>query len=516
MKKTIYTFLTLLVVSMAGCKDDFFDINENPNLPTEGSITPNLILPRVLHATAARMATSYDYSAHWMGYWARSGSYGTSAEQESYSITTGFQADEWSGAQTATSANGWYDILADVDKMQKMGEASGEAFYVATAKVIKAIGFMYLVDQYNNVPYSKAFDLSGNILPAYDKGQDIYNDLLVQLDEAAALFATAEISDAAYNADIMFGANPDLHDNTVAKEKLMWRKLANTMRLKLLIHESEVVSASTVSDVIAKINADGSGFIASNETAAVQPGYQASDLQQNPYYDTYKITALGAPDNYNRANNYILGKYRNNNDVRYEYVFSEAQTPIGNNIYYGYNFGEVIPNNAPSAVNSSDVAGPGLAASPSQAQWLFTSVESLFLQAEAIQRGWIPGSAESAYNNAVRESFSWLGAPSADADEYLGQTNNTIVSWSLAQDKIKLIAMQRYLALIGINNFEAYVDYRRLGVPTDLPLSLYSGRNSNNIPLRMLYPQNEYNYNAANVAAEGVIDAQTSRIFWDK
>ena len=76
--------------------------------------------------------------------------------------------------------------------------------------------------------------------------------------------------------------------------------------------------------------------------------------------------------------------------------------------------------------------------------------------------------------------------------------------------------MQKYMALIGINNFEAYVDYRRLGVPTDLPLSLSDNKGSNVIPFRLHYPQAEYNYNAANVAAEGNINPQTSKIFWAK
>lgn len=506
MKKIIYVFGLLLIVT-AGCKKDFFDINQNPNSPSEESINSQLILPRVLQASAAKMATSYDYAAHWMGYWARSGTYGPSAEQESYNITTSYQRDEWG---TRDSNTGWYDILADANLMEKKSSAAGEKFYVATAKVIKAIGFMYLVDQYNNVPYSKAFDFQGNILPAYDKGADIYADLLIQLDSAATMFADAEITPEMEVADIMFGGDLD-----------SWRKLVNSQRLKLLIHQSEVVSGSVVTAEIAKITAEGSGFIGAEETASVNPGYTVAAGRQNPYWDAYKLTELGAVvDDYNRANNYILNKYRNNDDIRYQYVFSRAATPIGSNTYYGYNFGEVVPPSAPKAINSSDVAGPGLAKSATQDQWLFTSVESLFLQAEAIQRGWLPGDAESAYRAAVEESYNWLEVEDAstEAETYL-DSGTPIVSWSgaaSADAKIKLIVMQKYLALIGINNFEAYVDYRRLGVPTDLPVSLYPGRGNNEIPLRLAYPQEEYSYNGANVAAEGTINPQVSKVFWDK
>jgi hypothetical protein len=400
--------------------------------------------------------------------------------------------------------------------MEKKAEVSGQTFYSGAAKVIKSIGFMYLVDQYNNVPYSKAFDITGNILPTYDKGEDIYKDLLLQLDAAAKIFAavnkTADPSIAA--ADIVF-------EGDLTK----WRKLVNSQRLKLLLRQSQLFGGTAPAAEIAKITADGSGFLMAGESASLQPGYAKIADQQNPFWNAYKKTPLDANiDDYNRANNYVLNKLRNNNDERYKYYFSRAATPIGTNVYYGYNFGENVPNSAPKAANSSDVAGPGLALSPTMEQWLFTSVESMFLQAEAIQRGWLAGDAEAASENAIIESFKWLGVTSG-TDGSVNATNTAIAymaqetpltTYSAATDKVKFIVMQKYLALVGVNNFEAWVDYRRVGVPTDLPLSMSTGRGSNVIPLRLLYPQAEYNYNADNVGKEGTINAQTSKVFWDK
>ncbi|MFC0606418.1 SusD/RagB family nutrient-binding outer membrane lipoprotein, partial [Rufibacter quisquiliarum] len=422
-------------------------------------------------------------------------------------ITNTFEQDEW---------NTWYDILTDVDIMEKKAVAEEQNFYVAIAKTLKSIGFMYIVDQYGNAPYTKAFDVTGNILPAYDKGEDIYKDLLLQLDEAARLMAGAAITTDMRNVDIMFGST---RGYSVDNQKLMWRKLINSQRLKLLIRQSEVFGGTAPAAEIAKITADGSGFLGAGQTADVQPGYAVVDGQQNPFWNAYEVTALGARDDYNRANNYVLDKLMNNNDIRYQYYFSKVQTKTTAqpNDYYGYNFGEIIPNNAPNAANSSDVSGPGLAKSATQPQWIFTSVESMFLQAEAIQRGWLPGDAKAAYENAVRESFTWLGVSNATAtaNTYLGEN---IANWDapINANKINLIVMQKYLALVGINNFEAWVDYRRVGVPTDLPLSLAPGRGTNGIPTRLLYPQSEYNYNSANVASQGSINSQTSKVFWDK
>lgn len=525
MKKYIYSFLTLLLIVSAGCKKDFFDINDDPNNPIEENMTPQLILPNVLNAAATKMATSYDYTAHWMGYWARSGSYGPSNPLENYNLTTTYEQNEWVNGNT-TVANptvSWYNILMDANTIERKAQESGQTFYLGIAKVIKAVGFMYLVDQYNNVPYSDAFKGTESIAPKYDKGQDIYNDLMVQLEEAKALFENAEITanPGIQEADIMFGG-----------DAAMWKKLANTQYLKMLLRQSEILGSAPAAD-LAKIN-DGTGFLMAGETASVDPGYSVNQYQQNPFYGTYKFDHNGEPiDDFNRANNYVLNKYRDNNDIRYQFVFSAARTPISGNRYFGYDFGFVDNNpDQPKAVNSSDVAGPGLAKSPTQPQWFFTSVESLFLQAEAVQRGWISGTARDAYENAVTESFVWLGAsrtdngvtstPAQTADLYLNQhagnpdVRNSIVDWDKATNKLSLIIGQKYLALCGINNFEAWADYRRLGYPSDVPLSLSPSRNGRLIPVRLLYPQNEYAYNGANVQAEGTIDAQTSKVFWDK
>ena len=56
----------------------------------------------------------------------------------------------------------------------------------------------------------------------------------------------------------------------------------------------------------------------------------------------------------------------------------------------------------------------------------------MFLQAEAIARGWMPGNAKTAYEAAVTESFVWLGVPDAvnAAADYMA--NSPIANWDNA------------------------------------------------------------------------------------
>ena len=142
--------------------------------------------------------------------------------------------------------------------------------------------------------------------------------------------------------------------------------------------------------------------------------------------------------------------------------------------------------------------GPGIAKGPDMAQWLFTSSESLFLQAEAIQRGALSGNAKTMYESAVKESFSWLGIPNAStvANSYLNAPLKTFAVWDANTNKLTLILTQKYIAMFGINGLETWTDYRRTGAPS-VPLSIYKSRGSNVIPKRLIYPLEEYQYNSA-------------------
>ncbi|MCP9753308.1 SusD/RagB family nutrient-binding outer membrane lipoprotein [Ferruginibacter sp. HRS2-29] len=517
MKKYIYLVILFFTLAIASCKKSYLDINQNPNSPTEESITPELILPYALNATASNAGAGYAAVARWMGYWTRGGDYGPSTEEESYNITTGFGAGGWAS---------WYDNLYDYSVIAKKANASGQKFYEGIAKAMKTVGFMYLVDTYNNVPYSKAFDVNGNILPAYDKGADIYKDLFVQLDEAMALVSAPMPGDNGLNTftnstDIMFGGSVTL-----------WKKFINTQRLKLLIHTSNV-NSSYLNTELAKITSDG--FLNSGQTAQVDPGYKKAEnsakvSQQNPFWNNYKLDINGtAIDKYNRANNYVLNELRGGNDIRYQYYFERAATPLSGNTYFGYDYGFVDsdPDN-PKSANSSGVAGPGLAKSFSQPQWMLTATESLFLQAEAQNRGWTlsngaafaGATAAATYGLAITESFTWLGVTNATTEANAIIAANPFSTANLYK--------QKYLSLVGVNNFEAWVDFRRLntlnsGTAPDqstgpyphIPRSESPSIGTNHIPLRYRYPQNEYNYNAANVALENNPEPQTSPIFWD-
>jgi hypothetical protein len=146
---------------------------------------------------------------------------------------------------------------------------------------------------------------------------------------------------------------------------------------------------------------------------------------------------------------------------------------------------------------------------------LMTAAQSLLLQAEAAQRGYINDDPKMLFQNAVTASFEFDGVQDADiaAADYLAQANPE-VNYDLATDKIKLIISQKWYVLNGIDILSVYNDYRRTGFP-NVPLSIASG-SKGKVPIRLLYPQREINLNGANVFQQGSIDPFSTPVFWNK
>lgn len=495
MKKLSISVIALSMgVLLIGCKKSFLDINQDPNNATEASITPELTMAPQLAAVAARNASSWDYLNRWLGYWSASGSYSRGTVEMSYNITNDFGAGVW---------NGVYYTIGQLKSIEKKAEALNWKFYQGIAIILQAHEMGMLVDLYGNVPYTTAADLAGNIRPAYDKAEDVYKDLIPKIDAGLALIKAADGSDTKINTiDILFKG-----------DKTKWAKFANTLKLRLLLHTVKTSTFNAPAE-IAKITAEGSGFLGDGLGAMVQPGYTAD--KPNPYYNAHFFSIAGAEnDNYNRANNFSLTLMKDLSDERYKRLYRECKALPGQ--WRGTDYGQ----NPLDDVNSDRTSGPGygITASASVPMWIMTSVEAMFLRAEAVARGWLPGDAQAAYNAAVTESFVFLGVPNAvaTATTYLGGLNSR-VEWPATgtlDEKIAVIAWQKYFALNGIQANETWTDIRRLGV-VQPPLSLAPERGSNPIPVRLLYPTTEYSYNEDNVNAEGTVSQFTTSIFWDK
>jgi len=456
------------------------DVNVDPNRVTETTVTGALIFPAAAHETGQRMsAGNFTFLNDWVGYWSGSGVFAIDATETTYNITPNFADVLWQN---------YYNTLFDLEQSRAKAITAGDDVLAGAAMILSAKLWQDLVDMYGDIPYSQAFQFAKYPLPAYDKGQDVYNDLQGKLDQAIAYMGEKALS-SFKTTDIVNKGN-----------QTKWIKFANTLKLRLLIRQSEIPGFNPSAD-IAKIVANG-GVLHSGETVSVNPGYENSTNKQSPFYAQYGFTvnnAEAAPSV--RANTYLVNLLSANNDPRVSQYF----IPVGNKV-----IGTVYGLTAGNPAVASGI-GPGLANNAAQDQWILTSVESMFLEAEAIERGWMSGDPAAAYQAAVTESFIFLKVPNATAAATSYLANFPYPG------TIKGLLFQKYLSMAGFGPLEAWSDLRRIGfdiIPAGY-ITANPGKVSPTIPIRLLYAENEYTTNSANVNAVGTIDQFTSKIFWD-
>lgn len=477
--------IALFVVGFTtSCSDDFFDVNDSQNSAV--SSTPSLSLPVAQKYSVDVLQGNYNsmntLGNLWSYTWAAGGDYVYFTDETAYLITSTFRTSTFSSAYLLPLRN--YDVV-EKNTDPKFSN------YVAIAKIMKAFHFQYLVDAYGDIPYFQALQAGANTTPAYDDANVIYDDLIVQLTAAQDLIANADAT------AVKPGANNDI---MLQGNMAMWAKFANTIKLRILLRQSEKAGLVSQADFDAAVD-NGIGFLGAGENIFANPGYVNDANKQNPFYGAFGKTVAGDPAsnaNATRATDYAISKLAT--DPRRSRIYSPAGSSS--------NFIGIAQNNVGGPVSAAlSGIGPGILKSASQDGVIMLAAESLLLQAEAASKGYITGDAEALYNAGVQASFDYLGAGSSAA--YL-------VDYPYPADtafNLQAIIYQKWVALMGINGFETWIEYRRTGFPADLPVAPNQSA-STTIPVRLLYPSSEYAANPNNVPTQTSSAAFTSKVFW--
>jgi hypothetical protein len=307
--------------------------------------------------------------------------------------------------------------------------------------------------------------------------------------------------------------NPGSSDIVYGGNMTDWQKFANTLKLRLAIHQSNLTTNTAQADLASTA---GIGYIDAASEANCQPGYEDALDKENPFYGFWGFDQNGNPTEVYllfEANSVAVGMLEARNDPRLTYFYAPVAGAPGNGIVSDQLGNDIANPQVASAL------GPGLLKSSTQSEGLFSSHESYFLQAEAVARGWITaGGATPAelYNEGITASFNDLAVPAASLAPYLAQADVAYPAGAAFQTQLKAIITQKYLALDGYFNLEAYNEFRRTGYPVlpQNPASQDPGALSPTLPTRIPYPLTELNTNPANLAREGSINIFTSKIFW--
>lgn len=522
----------MALIAVQACSDDFFDVNEDENNPVTS--IPSLTLPVAQKASADLISGSrfnggtfsINTLGNFFGYvWAASGNYIFFTDVTNYQINTTFRP------AVSLFESSYVDILSNYDFVEDYANGTADSIkyanYSAIAKIMKAYHYQYLVDAFGAVPYTEALQQQANTAPVYDNGEFVYNAIY---DELLAAQELIEIGMT--NTDVLSVEG----DIMLSGDMQTWLKFANSLKLRILLRQSE--TGADLSAKYAALAANPYGFLGQGETVYCNPGYSQDVGKQNPLFDGFGLSVdenLAPNAEAVAPTDYIIKKLRDEyNDPRLD----ELYTPVGVNVPLTVNDQPVEelppPNdflgiaqnqnqvnaNAPQASDLSHI-GPGVLKGATQGAIIFSSYESLFLQAEAVQRGFLPGNAQDLYETAIAESFLQLECKSLvggsvvpdDPSIYYTQAIPN-VGWTASPNKIEAIITQKWIALSGTNGFELWVEFRRTGYPTGLPAAP-DATGGTTIPVRLLYPASEVATNP-NVPQQALTDAFSSKVFWDK
>ncbi|HEY3220547.1 MAG TPA: SusD/RagB family nutrient-binding outer membrane lipoprotein [Gemmatimonadales bacterium] len=466
--KILSVFAALSAITACG---DLTSINQNPNGPVD--VAPPSILPSVIQTVVSGVDGVTSLNVRGGGLWVQYYAEIQYHDEDKYLLRSG-------------TSGGWgfyFSALEDIQRMIKKGEATNTPNWSAVGRILKSYTFSVMTDAMGDLPYSEALKGDTVLHPAYDTQQAIYNGLLADLAQANSEIDPAGIGFA--KGDLMYGG-----------DMAQWKKFANSLRLRLAVHLSNVDATKAATEAAAAVAA---GVFTSN-TDNAELLYLATSPNRNPIYDDAR-----GRDDYGLSKTFV-DSLTSWSDPRLP-VYAQLNNPTDTTIPRTY---QGMPNGL------NDGEGPQLQfisrigaywrETPDAPMALLTYSEVLFLKAEAAERGWIPGGSGAAatyYHDAIVASLEQYGVQ-ADTAAYLGQAKvGYDAAGATLAGHLKQIAYQKWVSLF-MQGMEGWTEVRRTGVPALVPgpRALLTS-----IPERLPYDDNEAVLNKPNldaaVAAQG-------------
>lgn len=502
MRKYIFS-LILGSTLLASCTKGFKEANTDPTTAAD-------VPARALLTKGLLDVSGYDYAT-----WRANFIYTTLFVQQ-FASTGWPQGDKYFFDEGYSSAQ-WADYYPTTIKglanlINKTAGSADDINYNSAARVLKAFSFMRLTDLYGDIPYSEASKgyTDGVLLPKYDPQQEIYLDLLKELEEAGAAFDAGKplLGDiSSYNGDVT-----------------LWKKATYSLMLRLAMRLSKA-DASTAAPWVAKAQAGG--------------------LISSPA-ESFRIQHITG--SYDNPNSHILGYYNGartelrSNNFKFSKTFSDALTvtadPRKALLFVVTGVGGDDPEDANPALQKGLPNGTDPATLPGGALETYSKLrksyvdatdpnilishsQTLLLLAEAAERGWATGTAANYFHEGVLSAINQLKL--YDPSVTFNDAANTLWANALPyagtlDQKLEAINTQYWIASL-LDGHESFANWRRSGYPVLTPVNYTGNYTGGTIPRRLQYPSGETGINKANydaaVARQGANNF-TTRVWWDK
>lgn len=467
--------LAALSLTITGCSK-FLDINENPTKVVD--LDPSYLLPSSQANIGMVIGNHFQvYGGLWAQYWAQNISSSQYRNIEQINLDPSSFDRPWQFLYAGALQD--LQIIIDKTDTKRLEQ------YAAISELLKAYSFQVLTDAFGDIPLRDAVKGGDQdiLAPTYDPQQLVYDSIFAIIDRGLALVDPATTAKPGKD-DLIFGGN-----------MANWQAFGNTLKLRAYMRLTKVDSARAAEGIKSLA---GKTFL----TTDAKITYVSTGGSQNPLFA--EVLGLGrvqnllasstAVDQMNALNDpRVFTFYRTSPDT-----FGIAGIPQGSyRIQWQYKFS--TPNTAVGAYGQSDSS----ALAPVK---FISAAESYFLQAEAAAHGWLPGDAKALYEQGIAASFTAYNvAPGNYIDNQVAAFPATL------EAQVQAIITQKYFAMCGNQNFEAWTEWRRTGYPSFLVRSLASVLPAGQMPQRFLYPNIEITRNPNFPGAKLPYD----KVWWD-
>ena len=501
------------LIILPGCSKQFTDYSQNQNLPQ--SVPAGVALRSVLNNLVVFP-----------------GGFEDKADQFIASNYTYYGNNEyWTGSALLDYTNTSNNTVGELNTVIAMENTAAAAAgtdvnpYHAMGLFFRAFFFVRMSEKVGDLPMFDALQGIANGAPKYDSQKDIFKQSLLWLDSANTMLADLIANGfLEFSGDFYYRESKDYNDATGRLALIEWQKVVNSFKLRVLISLSKKVATDPDLNITQQ-------FAAILNDPAKYPIFESNpDNLQYVYNSSYNYYPDN-PGNYgNNAGRLNLGSTLETtlgqlNDLR-AMILGEPARGLGfpDTDYRSF---AGAPLGADLSVLST-LSGAGqislynynhfYSTYTAEPTLIVSYSEVCFCIAEAINRGWVTGSASTWYNNGIQAAFDFYGIKDGANTVYFRNTAGTatianpiIFSFAnyLAQPAVNYagdnatglnqILTQKYLAYARNSGLQAYYQWRRTGIPV---FNVGSGTgNGDKIPLRFQYPTNELTSNATNYQA---------------
>jgi hypothetical protein len=537
MKKIRYTGLVLIgAIVFGSCAKTIQVKQPNPNNPS--TVPAALILGTVLNDMSGENGSSASGSLGGVNSWDLVHQW-NQYDCQNYDYY-GNNIYAWTDGTESNGPFNSYLVLKNVVQMDQaevtLGGGKAVNPYEAIGRFIQAYYYYNMTSLMGDVPVTTALQGQADETPKYTPQQQVFAYILSELDTANSDFATLianQDNSLSSTQDLYYGPGMNPNIASTAQQLQAWQKLVNTFELRVLISLSNQASAMNAGTLFANIINNPSKYpIFASQNDDFQFVYNPGNTNTFSTYPFNPSNFGSIAARYNMAYTYVnalttLGDPRVFSTCEPAWaVVTNVDSPAQYQYFVGASTGLALGtmyNNASAGDYSFINRARYYSNFTGSPNVLVGYKEMLFNIAEAIERGWIAGNAETYYKTGINESMKYYGIdtthtsftayflpPGANSVSQVAPYPYTFsfTSW-YAQPAIKLsataataigqIVLQKYISSFENSGYESYYNWRRTGVPA---FQNGSGVGNNGvIPVRWAYPVSEQVQNATNWSA---------------